>query len=250
MSDHAEKDKQFHAEMALVYDYVTVEPRSIANHILFKPFDRLIRTGRLMLDLGCGTGHMLLRYSGKCPEQIGVDHSPEMLDIARRKLAAQNGTVSFVVSDVQEYLERYSGEAPDFVTCVGFLHHLQMDELKEMIGLIHGVLAPGGQLLVAEPIHAPDPPRLVSWLNGKSILVKRLAQSMPAGLEDPDEEPLLEENLLESLTAAGFSIARINKGIDVFPLTEKSGWFDSALIWLQCHLFRKSGDVIAVLAEK
>jgi ubiquinone/menaquinone biosynthesis C-methylase UbiE len=250
MNDHAEKDKQFHAEIASVYDYVTVEPRSIANRILFKPFDALIRPGELMLDLGCGTGHMLLRYGDKCRQQVGVDHSREMLDVAETKLAAAGRQASFVVSDVQGYLETYSGDAPDFITCVGFLHHLQMDELTELIKLIHGVLAPGGQLLVAEPIHAPGAPELVSWLNSRSILVKRLARSMPAGLEDPDEEPLLEENLLQSLGLAGFSIARSNKGIDVFPLTENSGWFDQALIWLQCRLFRSSGDVMAVLAEK
>jgi ubiquinone/menaquinone biosynthesis C-methylase UbiE len=250
MNDHAEKDKQFHAEIAPVYDYVTVEPRDLANNILFKPFGALIRKGKLMLDLGCGTGHMLLRYRGRCAKQVGVDHSPEMLEIARKKLTAAGSDVLFVISDVEEYLEGFSGTAPDFITCVGFLHHLQGDELNEMTGLIHDVLAPGGQLLIAEPIHGPGAPRVVSWLNSKSILVQRLAESMPSGLEDPDEEPLLEDDLLESLRSAGFSIVKTNKGIDVFPITEKSGPLDKALIWLQCRLFRRAGDVIAVLAEK
>jgi SAM-dependent methyltransferase len=39
-----------------------------------------------MLDLGCGTGQMLLRHAARFRRAVGVDHSAEMLDVARRRV--------------------------------------------------------------------------------------------------------------------------------------------------------------------
>ena len=86
MDEHRIKDKDYHAKTAHVYDHIVVEPRNFANSILFGHFDKYIGPGNLMIDLGCGTGHMLNRYRGRFSKQIGVDHSPEMLVHAKRKV--------------------------------------------------------------------------------------------------------------------------------------------------------------------
>ena len=52
---------------------------------LFKKYDRL---PTLLLDVACGTGGFSLPFAKKGIEVIGADPSPEMLDVAREKLAA------------------------------------------------------------------------------------------------------------------------------------------------------------------
>jgi len=42
-----------------------------------------------MLDIGCGTGQMTLRFGRKFAVVTAVDHSAAMLDIARAKLAGE-----------------------------------------------------------------------------------------------------------------------------------------------------------------
>src|SRR5687767_3887443 len=51
--------------------------------------------GRL-LDLGCGTGRLLVPLAGKGYRAVGVDLSHEMLAVAREKAAAAGVTVDLV----------------------------------------------------------------------------------------------------------------------------------------------------------
>jgi SAM-dependent methyltransferase len=55
-----------------------------------RPFWRALieRSGQPALDVGCGTGRILLDYLAQGIEIEGVDNSPEMLAICRRKAAA------------------------------------------------------------------------------------------------------------------------------------------------------------------
>jgi ubiquinone/menaquinone biosynthesis C-methylase UbiE len=252
MSEHKDKDIQFHAEIAAVYDYLTVEPREYANELLFREIGKQINPGNLMIDLGCGTGHMLDRYGGRFANNIGVDHSSEMLAQARHKLARSGRTISLINSDVDNWLDDYTGPLPEFVTAVGFLHHLEKEELKSAISRFYQLVAPGGRLLVAEPIYARRTPNLVEKMNSNSILNDRLIAVMPAGAEEPDEEPLHEAALLEALDESGFHRVVTNKGFDVLHRQYPPGLTEKIRIWFLMNFCgpRKQGDVIAILAEK
>lgn len=52
------------------------------------------RSGQPVLDVGCGTGRLLLDYRRRGVDIDGVDLSPEMLAICRRKATQQGLTVS------------------------------------------------------------------------------------------------------------------------------------------------------------
>lgn len=108
MSDPAAKDKEFHARIATVYDYLTNEPRAYPNELLFCPLDRWLRPVNLMLDLGCATGQMIGRYGGKALRIIGVDHSGPMLHQADLKYRARFGQrLELIEADVAGYLDEY-----------------------------------------------------------------------------------------------------------------------------------------------
>ena len=64
-------------------------------------FDRLlanqwISPGQRALDLGTGTGSLALGFAARGPDVIGLDISPELLEVARRSAAEQNLSAQFV----------------------------------------------------------------------------------------------------------------------------------------------------------
>ena len=251
MTDHREKDIKFHADIAAAYDYLTVEPRELPIELLFKNIDRQIRPSHLMIDLGCGTGHMLCRHNDKFQKVIGVDHSREMLDQAEAKPDLKQEKISFILSDIDGFLDAYTGPQPDFVSIVGFLHHLEKHELTQILKKIHNFLVAGGQVLIAEPILCAKTPQLVTWINSKSILNKRLAKAMPPHTEDPDEEPLVEHDLIKSINEAGFQITSTNKAYDIIHLNYPPKFWEKIFFRLVSFLYNgKNGDVIAILAGK
>jgi SAM-dependent methyltransferase len=45
-----------------------------------------VREGMSVLELGCGTGRVLVPLAGKCREIVGVDYSQDMIDRCREKI--------------------------------------------------------------------------------------------------------------------------------------------------------------------
>ena len=109
-----------------------------------------LRPGQTALDLCTGTGklaHELLPFVGPSGRVIGIDFSPAMLDLARRREPG----IEFRLGDVTHLGEPDAGV--DAVT-IGFgLRNLvdRQTALREM----HRVLRPGGRLVVLE--FAPPP---------------------------------------------------------------------------------------------
>ncbi len=112
------------------------------NHILTKPL--IVSGPARVLDCGCGSGALLKFLNGGGISAWGVDLSADMvrelLDDAqlRRRVA---------VGDMEEL--PFGKERFDLVICRGSLHHVPnpLTALRE----IHGVLRPGGHLVVSEP---------------------------------------------------------------------------------------------------
>lgn len=56
-----------------------------------------------ILDLGCGTGSHAIRLAKRGYEVIGVDRSPDMLEIARGKTENCKGSIFFYNGDIRDY---------------------------------------------------------------------------------------------------------------------------------------------------
>lgn len=108
----------------------------------------------IAVDLGCGTGEVLERLRGVSREVIGVDGSPRMLELARRRFgrmsdsesAGDDEGVSLRIGEL-DHLPLRDGEA-DFACINLVLHHLSHPEaaIREMAR----VLRPGGVVLVTD----------------------------------------------------------------------------------------------------
>lgn len=100
------------------------------------------------LDIGCGTGTLLMRLHGKFPKAtlVGVDISPGMIKMAASK-AANTPTVTFQVGNASAGLLYPDGHF-DYMSCCHSFHHYpdQASALKEFRRLLN----PGGKMLFVD----------------------------------------------------------------------------------------------------
>jgi SAM-dependent methyltransferase len=120
------------------------------------------RCGSPILELACGTGRALIPLIRQGYQVTGVDLSPAMLEVARRKLTAEGltGRATLVAQDMRELsLEGRFNLA--FVAVNSFMHLLSMDDQLDALGRIHQHLNPGGLLLL--DLFNPDLGRLLDF---------------------------------------------------------------------------------------
>jgi ubiquinone/menaquinone biosynthesis C-methylase UbiE len=115
----------------------------------------LIRQARLsagdrVLDLACGTGTLTIMLKQASPGAVvtGLDGSEAILDIAREKVAQAGVDVSF--THALSYDMPYEDSTFDLVLSSFFFHHLEtLDKIRTLEEVLR-VLAPGGELHIAD----------------------------------------------------------------------------------------------------
>jgi ubiquinone/menaquinone biosynthesis C-methylase UbiE len=100
--------------------------------------DRLL-PARNVLELACGTGWWTQRLAQAAKHVTAVDAAPEMLNLNRERVGAQN--VEYVVADVLSWTpdRRY-----DLIFFAFWLSHVPAAHFESFWDLIAGALAPGG----------------------------------------------------------------------------------------------------------
>ncbi|MCL6610078.1 MAG: methyltransferase domain-containing protein [Peptococcaceae bacterium] len=99
-----------------------------------------------VLDLACGTGNTLLPMALRGYEAAGVDLSPQMVDLARRKAAGCGVKIDYHVGDIRDFrLDR----PVDLVTCFhdGLNYITEPDDLGKVFKNAAGNLTPGGMFI-------------------------------------------------------------------------------------------------------
>jgi SAM-dependent methyltransferase len=103
--------------------------------------------GKRVLDLGCGSGENTVPLLMRGAEVIAIDISPEMIAAAGKRLATAG--LHAVLQVGSAYDTGLEAESFDMVFCVSLLHHLDIAAARQEI---QRVLAPGGHLIVKEPV--------------------------------------------------------------------------------------------------
>jgi ArsR family transcriptional regulator len=101
--------------------------------------------GRLV-DVGTGTGRMLELFAGRAEYALGVDRSPEMLRLARVKLAQAGLGAELRQGDM--YALPLPAGAADTVIIHQVLHYAQQPSAA--VAEAARLLAPGGRLLIVD----------------------------------------------------------------------------------------------------
>lgn len=106
-------------------------------------------TCKMAVDLGCGTGEVLDRLLEVSENVIGVDGSPKMLDLARRRFNDNMAKLSHLSLRIGEldHLPLRDNEA-DFACINLVLHHLSDPRIA--LSEIERVLAPHGLLFISD----------------------------------------------------------------------------------------------------
>lgn len=200
------QDVEFHRDTAQDYDDdITNTYRIYHEAELLPALDALGSDPVVALDIGCGTGAVALELATRGHTTLGLDHSPDMLEIAQRRAR------SLGVEEVLELREADVRKLPigdaeiDFASCQGVLHHLPHPEacLAEMAR----VLRPGGVFFISEPTEPASPPdRLWEALLQIAFRIRAWIKRSPfrkgEGLA-PGEGPISAPGLLAELDALG-----------------------------------------------
>ena len=103
-----------------------------------------VKAGAAVLDVGCGTGTLLLMLRSLRPfaRVLGVDGDRAILQIAREKAARPGMSVVVVTADAAQLPLR--DESFDRVVTTLMLHHLERDQKQSMLREALRVLRPGG----------------------------------------------------------------------------------------------------------
>lgn len=101
----------------------------------------------VLVDLGTGTGRMLELLGAQAQSAIGIDRSPEMLRLARAKLAAA-GMERVELRQGDIYALPLTGQTTDTVILHQVLHYAQQPAAA--INEAARLLVPGGRLLIVD----------------------------------------------------------------------------------------------------
>jgi SAM-dependent methyltransferase len=107
-----------------------------SRHARLTKFLALLPPGAAILELGCGAGADSAEMLARGYDVTPTDGSPEMADVASRRLGRPVKTLLFHELDA---VEAYDG-----VWANACLLHVPRDQLANVLALIHRALKPGG----------------------------------------------------------------------------------------------------------
>lgn len=111
----------------------------------------LLQPGESVLDVGCGTGGVTIPAKiqvGASGRAAGIDPSPEMIAIARRKAKRAGIEIDFRAGVIESL--PFPEETFDVVTSSLMMHHLPEHLRVRGLAEIWRALKPGGRILIAD----------------------------------------------------------------------------------------------------
>ena len=97
----------------------------------------------LVVELGCGTGSFTIEMAGKGYDIMGIDLSPDMLDIARNKAAKEGLNLMFLEQDMRE-LDLYCTAGTIVSVCDSINYLLEDGDVVETFRLVNNFMFPKG----------------------------------------------------------------------------------------------------------
>ena len=118
----------------------------------------------VIVDVGCGTGSLLVRMGKIAPSArlVGIDPDPAVLARARRRIGEAGLSVELHIGFARQVAELLEGIRPTKITSSLVLHQVPMKEKIDALAAMHSALEPGGELHIAD--YGRQRPRLMRTL--------------------------------------------------------------------------------------
>jgi SAM-dependent methyltransferase len=201
--------------------------------------------GHRVLELGCGTGRVTIPIAKAGIDITGLDNSPAMLAVAKRKATAVGlGNVSWCVGDMASFkLEGSFGLV--IFPFRSFLLLLTVEQQKSCLACVRDHLVDSGRL--ALNIFNPSIPAIADWLGSKRGMWQRRQDEQRRELwfsrdYQPTAQQLDEVRAEVRLDDAGAIISRVERNLRLrwvyryemehllalsgFEVEALYGWFD------------------------
>lgn len=102
------------------------------------------------VDVGCGTGSLIVSLAGTFRKTVGLDPDGSMLEAARQKAAAESAGTWLIQAGMLDLSGEFHSQSVDRLICFGnTLPHLADDaEVVEFAGQAFKILKPNGLVLI------------------------------------------------------------------------------------------------------
>jgi SAM-dependent methyltransferase len=118
---------------------------------LYQWLDEHLRVGRRALDVNCETGGFTVKLADRYDDVVGVDVAPTLIEIAERERSRP--TIRYQICDMLSMTPEKDGLF-DAVLAIGCI--CQNGSPDVVLACLRRLVAPGGILLVAEPLRPPN----------------------------------------------------------------------------------------------
>lgn len=103
--------------------------------------------GKMVLDLGCGSGENVVVLVARGAQVIGMDISPDLIAIAQQRLGNANLNAAVRVGDA--YNTGLDDASVDVIFCIALIHHLDIKLVRDEM---RRILRESGSVILQEPI--------------------------------------------------------------------------------------------------
>lgn len=121
-------------------------------------------TPQIICDLGCGTGKMCTLFAERGIEMIGIDHSEEMLMLAKEKAKARKHNILYLMQDMSEF-ELYGTVDLIYSVCDSMNYLLEEEQLLNTFKWVNNYLEPQGLFI----FDMSTPYKYTSMLSNKTF---------------------------------------------------------------------------------
>lgn len=116
--------------------------------------------GKRLLDFGCGTGQTSTQLAALGAFVVGIDISPKLIELARRRAELDGVTDHVQFQNVD--LLKAPPDSFDLILCSAVLHHV---DYSVVLPILRSYLKPGGKIVIGEPIATSPLLRMIrNWL--------------------------------------------------------------------------------------
>lgn len=132
-------------------------------------------SGGRLIDIGCGTGEAV-KFLPKGLDYVGFDRNSSYIEQAIKNYGSLN--VAFRCEELSVGVKL---PPADIVLALGLIHHLEDEQVVDLLHLAKTLLMPGGFLLTLDPLYNQSQSRLAKYIISKD---RGTAVRDRAGYED------------------------------------------------------------------